>query len=1038
MQTAHSQTGKQLHYNFQHMDEHNGLIENSVTNIDQDENGYIWFATNFNGVQRYDGVRFQNYRKDFLPDGGDNPKIEQISTLGNQILASSGKKVFRYNMFRNQFLPCDLRLFPDYTYKFIDFRDEDNRPWYMNDYAIYSYDRVEKRLKTELIVLAPATGEGSRFVFDTTEEKCWLAFEKGFYLFDLSMRTVHKAHEKSKNPLLRFLAKYSLQNSVNRILIDRHDNLWLTTNSDKILRYDLRTKQISSYSLEDIIRGYPGEKHNRGPLFSNGIYEDNHAYLWIATYGAGLLRYNALTDKFDYIIPENDGSKGIKYNFNITNLFQDRQNNLWVSTDKGINVFNPYQHYFKILRHEKDNSLSLPATEINSLIQTKNKQLLIGTWGGGITVFDSTLQFKTRFVFKNPDRNMIWCFLEDNNGKIWTGCQNGYINVYDPLTGNIDTTRTIMKNRSAIHCMAKNKKGDIFFGTDDGRLIKWDNTFDSTYEYTIEKSSNGEKITIQSLFIDKGQNIWTGTDHGFFHFDPIKTTFTDSFLTFHKKEKVLLLNWVTSIQQSNDSTLLVGFLNGGGYYFNLNSKVFTPWEVQNGLKTKTITAIKKDRNGHIWFTSDFALYSFIPGKKNSTTSYNINNGIISSQFFAPQFINLQNGLWATATKTDVLIFKPDEIVIKKGKHSPVRVTGFKVFGKPLLIDSLLENNLPVRLKYNQNFLTIEFATLNFSSIYNRKYFYKLSGINDDWILADQSLTARYTNLSPGTYHFEVKSEDGNEEGLLTSFQIIISPPFWKNQWFVFLCIAGIGFMMYILVKRRIAVIRYESGLKQKIVETEMAALRAQMNPHFIFNCISAIDNLIQNNEKDKATSYLARFAKLIRSVLDSSKTNLVPFDKDLEAIRLYIDLEQFRCSNRFQYTIIVDNELLNGDYRVPPLLIQPFIENAIHHGLLNKQEGDRKLTIFISINDEIIHYTIIDNGVGRKISRELNLINKPEHISYGIQISKERIKFYNQSPARNEKKAGINGESITITDLYENNLPSGTKVKVKLKSDENN
>src|SRR6185436_14396597 len=150
-----------------------------------------------------------------------------------------------------------------------------------------------------------------------------------------------------------------------------------------------------------------------------------------------------------------------------------------------------------------------------------------------------------------------------------------------------------------------------------------------------------------------------------------------------------------------------------------------------------------------------------------------------------------------------------------------------------------------------------------------------------------------------------------------------------------------------LVRRRIAAIRNEADLKHRIAETEMMALRAQMNPHFIFNCINSIDALIQSNDKYHATVYLNKFAKLIRNILDSSKQNTIPLAKDIETLRLYIDLEQFRNENKFTADIEIDDWLLQDDYKVPPLIIQPYVENAILHGLRNRVDDKGKL--FISI-----------------------------------------------------------------------------------------
>ena len=230
----------------------------------------------------------------------------------------------------------------------------------------------------------------------------------------------------------------------------------------------------------------------------------------------------------------------------------------------------------------------------------------------------------------------------------------------------------------------------------------------------------------------------------------------------------------------------------------------------------------------------------------------------------------------------------------------------------------------------------------------------------------------------------------------------------------------------LILKRRNEKLRNEqeqSALKRKALELEMQALRAQMNPHFIFNCLSAIDSLIQTNQSDKATTCLSRFAKLIRGVLDCSKNNLVPFEKDFETLKLYLEMEQFRSNDKFSYDLQADDELLNGDYKVPPLIIQPFVENAIHHGLLNKQNGKRQVNVKVQLNDNHIIYAITDNGIGRKKAADLKHINKPDRQSYGIAITRERIQLHNKNDIATD---------LVITDLEEGGIALGTKAVVRI------
>ena len=188
----------------------------------------------------------------------------------------------------------------------------------------------------------------------------------------------------------------------------------------------------------------------------------------------------------------------------------------------------------------------------------------------------------------------------------------------------------------------------------------------------------------------------------------------------------------------------------------------------------------------------------------------------------------------------------------------------------------------------------------------------------------------------------------------------------------------------------------------------------------MFNCINCIDAFIQTNDKYNATLYLNKFAKLIRNVLDSSKQNVVVFSKDIETLRLYIELEELRSENKFSVQLNIDQELLNSDYKVPPLITQPFVENAIIHGLRNKPGNEGLLQIDISKTEQHILYTITDNGIGRQAAGK---INTGKEKSYGLEMSYDRIKLFNKETI----------PSVNVTDLSEAGKAAGTVVTVTLK-----
>ena len=221
--------------------------------------------------------------------------------------------------------------------------------------------------------------------------------------------------------------------------------------------------------------------------------------------------------------------------------------------------------------------------------------------------------------------------------------------------------------------------------------------------------------------------------------------------------------------------------------------------------------------------------------------------------------------------------------------------------------------------------------------------------------------------------------------------------------------------------------RAEFSFKQKIAESQIQSLRAQMNPHFIFNCLNSIENFMMQNEKRKASDYLHKFSLLIRTILDSSRNELTTVSLDMEALKLYVDLEQMRFNNKFCYKENIDPQLVAGDYNVPSLLIQPYVENAIVHGIAHSDRTDLKLTVTATLENDYIKYVIEDNGIGRSQSADYNKLNKLHHKSVGLKITEERVLLFNL-------ERNLNGY-IKITDLYNSdNKPDGTRVEVKIKT----
>jgi tetratricopeptide (TPR) repeat protein len=217
----------------------------------------------------------------------------------------------------------------------------------------------------------------------------------------------------------------------------------------------------------------------------------------------------------------------------------------------------------------------------------------------------------------------------------------------------------------------------------------------------------------------------------------------------------------------------------------------------------------------------------------------------------------------------------------------------------------------------------------------------------------------------------------------------------------------------------------KSALQQRAKELEIQALRSQMNPHFIFNCLNAINRFVLGHETEAASDYLTKFSRLMRMIMNHSRHSVISLAEELEVLQLYLDMEQLRFKDAFDYTIVLDDELDAGDIQVPPLLLQPFVENAVWHGLMNRSQRGL-LTISLHADHDILTCVIQDNGVGRRKAEMLKSKSAQKHKSMGLQITAERLNLLTGN--------GSPGHYFEIEDLYDaEGQPAGTRVVLKIR-----
>jgi LytS/YehU family sensor histidine kinase len=239
-----------------------------------------------------------------------------------------------------------------------------------------------------------------------------------------------------------------------------------------------------------------------------------------------------------------------------------------------------------------------------------------------------------------------------------------------------------------------------------------------------------------------------------------------------------------------------------------------------------------------------------------------------------------------------------------------------------------------------------------------------------------------------------------------------------------LLLLGLFIFRNLTLKRKNALEKQRLENEKKQTELEMQALRAQMNPHFIFNCLSSINRFILKNESKIASNYLTRFSRLMRMVLNNSQKPLIALDDELEMLELYLEMERLRFKNSFDYAITFLNAIDSDNVFIPPLLLQPFCENAIWHGLMHK-EGQGRLDVELSMRDNILYCVITDNGVGREKAEEMNSKTAEKEKSMGLKITTERLALLNR-----EKGLHTFYEIEDLND--ESGNAAGTKVILKI------
>lgn len=499
---------------------------------------------------------------------------------------------------------------------------------------------------------------------------------------------------------------------------------------------------------------------------------------------------------------------------------------------------------------------------------------------------------------------------------------------------------------------------------------------------------------VTTLLEDDKNNLWVGTSNMGLNRIDRSTGYIEHFYA-----PELPSNHVNATCFSPDGKLWVATTEG--LCFIVGSSVEKITDIPSQLD---IRSVAEDKNGMIWAGTSNGLLTIDPNTHRVST-YNEFHGFPSADFTRAS-LKLNHDTLIFGTAKGLVVFNPSVVSNSSNSSSKVSITHFDVFDQTQ--NYFINHNDTIELKYNQNFFEIYFSLGSYGFAKGANYAYKLNTVDPDWVTTSEQKAA-YTNISPGKYTFYVKQGKVNEQTLtsVTTLHVFIKPAFWQTVWFKILVVFSllIGIFGYLFTYiRQLKAASLNTELEQKL-------LISQMNPHFIFNSLSAIQSFMYRNEAEEAGNYLSSFSRLVRLILENSRSTGISVAQEVQTLELYLELQKLRFPDKFDYCINLAPELKQSSFKIPPMMAQPFIENSIEHGLLHKQ-GKGNIIVELSEQNGLFKIVVEDDGVGLTKSKQISISKNHSHTSYATSITHERI--LNMAKGR-KKEIGV---GVKVIDLF--------------------
>jgi ligand-binding sensor domain-containing protein len=686
-------------------------------------------------------------------------------------------------------------------------------------------------------------------------------------------------------------------------------------------------------------------------------------------------------------------------NVRISSIVQDNEKGVWISSpEKGL-FYMPNENIYEIEVSKYANICITEGPENSFFIGTSHGK--IHHYDNNfelINKYDSKKNIEISFVYFNSETNKIYC----NHGIFTLG--NSEIE-YQTYLGKIlypDENNNFLLGTPSLGGFVnqdfKNKPNIPYYNK-----YKSENYSEKNIPITILRNERCRSL----IYSEKSKLSYFGFASGLYIYNE---NGEEKEIKLNEKESIIAQKII--LDKKDNNIVWVSTMQNGVFKIK-NDKISTHLTSKNGLSSSITKSIFDFKNSIIVIT-DLGIDLI---DKKSLKIKTLNNN------FYIRGININD----VAVIDNKLFLVNNESVIIHSKNFTKNDIKLKFNKLETIINDKKHEEDKLVLDANQNNIQFVFGTISFKSMGAYEYHFRLLGFDDKWTKQSAlSNSSNYLSLPSGEYTFELKLVLNNEVYDEKKVHFVIQKSFWETPWFLVIILVLIVNIIFITNRTTKYFVNKRQIIKQQILNSQLTALRAQMNPHFLFNILSSVQGLIYSNKKNEASEYLGKFSKLMRENLENSDKQSIYLDDEIEMLKNYLELEALRFNEgEFCYEINYQDKISSREIEIPSMIVQPFVENAIKHGLLHKL-GLKKLKInvnYINKNNEIA-IEIEDNGIGREAS---GIINKKRlnHKSFSSKAIESRIDLINKIRKKQIK--------LIIEDLKnEKNESLGTKITINI------